>query len=154
MTSISGFDAFAEDCEDLADSFEQAAESVDDELDTALEATSTAVLTSAQRRAPVDTGELRDSGEHDRRGPLSHWVLFTADHALPVEYGTAPYVIAPDDAEALRFEINGETVYATEVNHPGIQEHAYLRKSLESNRSTLRRNIREAIRRIFQSAFR
>lgn len=49
------------------------------------------VLIEARRDAPVDTGELRNSGEKDvvmENGVPVAVVTFTADHALVVEVGS------------------------------------------------------------------
>lgn len=154
MTSISGFAEFADDAEEMADALDEAADALEDELDTALEETAERISQDAQRRAPVDTGDLQQSIHTDRTGPLTHRVVASADHARPVEYGTAPHPITPNDAEALRFVIDGEVIYSSHVDHPGTSKQPYLRPALESNRSTLRQTIRRAIRRALRDALR
>jgi len=52
--------------------------------EAAAQASAAAVLAKAQAHAPVDTGELRDSGILTPTG-----FIFTADHAMPVEVGTS-----------------------------------------------------------------
>lgn len=39
--------------------------------------------------------------------------------------GTAPHVIRPVNAKALRFEVGGQVVYAKQVNHPGTKPNPF-----------------------------
>lgn len=51
----------------------------------------------------------------------------SADHAKYVEFGTDPHTIEADDAEALHFEIDGESVFAQSVQHPGTKPQPFIR---------------------------
>jgi hypothetical protein len=44
-----------------------------------------------------------------------------------LEFGTRPHVIEPKDKEALRFEVDGETIFATRVFHPGTKPLGFVR---------------------------
>lgn len=81
----------------------------------------------AKRRVPVDKGDLRDDVSIDLEEDT---IYNTLDYAPHVNYGTeGPYVIEADEAEALRFEVDGETVFAESVIHPGIGATYYLTDS-------------------------
>lgn len=149
--AISGFEELADDLEAAADALDNA--DAEAALDRAVEDTAEQASDTAQDNAPVDTGELRDSIHvENAHRPLSRWVVASADHARAVEYGTGPFTITPDEAEALRFEVDGEVVFAQNVDHPGISAQPYLRPALHEHRTTLRRNIREALRETLQGA--
>lgn len=53
-----------------------------------------------------------------------------------LEWGTAPHIIKPDEAQALRwFNDEGEPVFATEVRHPGTDPQAHMRNSIDRVRT-------------------
>lgn len=72
---------------------------------------------------PVDTGRLRAGNQLIVEGAADFQaralLVNDTSYALDVHDGTPPHVIVPVRAQALRFDIGGETVFATRVNHPG-----------------------------------
>lgn len=48
-------------------------------------------------------------------------VVSAAPYAIYVERGTAPHIIEPKKAKALRFVVNGKVIFAKRVRHPGTQ---------------------------------
>lgn len=54
-------------------------------------------------------------------------------YAHLVEFGTAPHIIKPNNAEALAILSSGKVV--DEVNHPGSRPHPFLRPAFEMNRT-------------------
>jgi HK97 gp10 family phage protein len=95
----------------------------------------------AQSYAPVDTGALRDAITISRPSPLTA-VIGPAriPYAVYQEFGTASrgefggsvYTIRPKKpGGVLVFTVNGRTVYAKEVKHPGIPPHPYMRPAFE-----------------------
>lgn len=149
MTTFSGFQEFADDLQEFADDCDRAADRIEAEAtDAAEEQTARDVLQDAQRNAPVDTGELRNSGRVVARG--GGWVVeFTADHARPQEYGAGPHLIRADEAEVLRFPgDDGEWVFRKEVSHPGNAPQPYLRPALDANRRAFAETIRDEAERI------
>lgn len=92
--------------------------------------------TAAQGEAPVRTGELKRSTSPDPvriTGPwsLESGVSARARHALFVHEGTRPHVIRPRRANALVFDIDGRTVFARRVRHPGTRPRPFLRRAAE-----------------------
>lgn len=82
--------------------------------------------------APVDTGRLRNSIKTTRkltaRGP-TYQVGTNVEYAPYVENGTRPHVIRPRRAQVLRFKVNGRTVYAKVVHHPGTRAQPFLSRA-------------------------
>ncbi len=75
----------------------------------------------AREAAPVDTGALRDSLELAVGGGgvvITGSIAFTADQAGFTNDGTQPHEITGDP---LVFEIGGQTIFVTRVDHPGTQ---------------------------------
>jgi len=48
-----------------------------------------------------------------------------------LEQGTRPHIIRPVRAKALRFEVNGEVVFARLVHHPGTRPYPWLMPAFE-----------------------
>jgi len=84
-----------------------------------------------RERAPVRTGRLRDSIRVVRVGQV-RLVGPTVPYALFVEFGTHPHIIRPHRARALRFEVEGRTVFAMYVRHPGFRGRFFIRRSVEA----------------------
>lgn len=93
------------------------------------------IVNNASQRAPVDTGNLRRmitadpitvsaSGDQVFGGVTSR-----ANYSLWVHEGTAPHIIRPRHAKALRFTVGGRVVFARYVNHPGTRARPFLRNA-------------------------
>jgi len=152
MTDISGFGAAAEELDDLADALEAAADEVDEAVDEGVRTTAFDVEGTAKRHAPVESGTLRHSIEA-RRLNIGRWAVGSSvDYAADVEYGTAPHVITPDDADALRFPgPDGDPVFAQHVDHPGTPAQPYLRPALKQHESDLVDNIAAEIEALLEA---
>jgi hypothetical protein len=89
---------------------------------------------------PVDFGVLRAS-HHMKRPAVAPpgvraEVYNDADYALAVHDGSGPYVIRPKPRKTrtgrppmLKFEVDGRTVYAREVRHPGTRGRPWLARA-------------------------
>lgn len=53
------------------------------------------------------------------------------DYAVVMEYGSRPHVIEPDDADVLKFTVDGVTVYTDHVDHPGTEPQPYMQPAAE-----------------------
>jgi HK97 gp10 family phage protein len=140
------FRALAADLQQLADAASDVEGRLDRALERALKRTALQVERSAKERAPVDTGTLRASIQTLDAGQLRKIVGTNVEYAPDVEFGTGPHVIEPDDAEALRFTVDGEEVFAARVEHPGTEAQPFLRPSLREHQDTLAREIQQAVR--------
>lgn len=87
----------------------------------------------AKQLAPVQTGRLRSSIHAEPkftfRGPTVR-VSADVNYATFVENGTAPHLIRPRTAKALKFKIGGRTVYAKVVHHPGTKAVHFMAKAV------------------------
>lgn len=78
-----------------------------------------------------DTGELRSSirrvgAPKFYSGRAEARVAATARHAVFVEHGTRPHIIAARRAPYLRFQVNGSWVSKKMVRHPGTKPTAFM----------------------------
>lgn len=96
-----------------------------------VEASAEYVLEQAQQLVPVDTGELKSSGqtriEDTEKSVVGH-VDFTADHAGFVEYGTG--IRGAESANP--------GPYAYNMNWPGMEAQPFLRPALDSAREVIK----------------
>lgn len=91
------------------------------------------VEADAKMRAPVDTGRLRQSIGHDiavSGSRIRMTVFADVGYARFVHEGTGPHVIRPKHAQALRFQSNGKTIFASVVHHPGTRPRPFLRNAV------------------------
>lgn len=157
MTEFAGIGEFASELREFADECRTAAREVPDALDRAVELAVKAMAASAAYRAPHDKGKLERSIEAYRRrvgGDRISWGYGTdVSYGPDVEYGTDPHVIRPRNADALRFEVDGEVVYAAKVEHPGTDPQPFLRNSFDEHKGDLETNIDAEIGRVFARTF-
>ena len=86
-----------------------------------------------KRRAPVRKGRLR--GSIRKRVDLVNLEAEVGPgvpYAVFVEFGTRPHIIRPVRAQALRFEVGGEIVFAKLVRHPGTRPQPFMRETAEA----------------------
>jgi len=114
----SNSDAVASNTVDRADAL---AEEFEDQLEQAINQ----AQAEASRRVPVDTGALRDDISIDR-GDRWAAIWNTLHYAPHVNFGTDAHTITPNEADALRFEVDGEEVFAQKVEHPGTPATWYM----------------------------
>ena len=85
----------------------------------------------ARTNAPVDTGRMAQAIKEDpivSEGPFKviGGITSYAPYSVFVHQGTRPHVIRPRNASALRFNVGGNTVFASSVNHPGTRPRPFL----------------------------
>lgn len=92
------------------------------------------------RRAPVDTGVLKNSIRHevDEEGNIN---IYMTDYARHVEYGTKPHVIRIKNKKALS---DGKTIFGTKVNHPGTRAQPFIRPSLHQLSKIVKHRLDDA----------
>lgn len=89
------------------------------------------IANQARADVPVRTGNLgRSIGEGQIRftGPrtVRGSVKATARYAAPVHEGARPHLIRPVNAQYLRFQVGGRTVFTKLVRHPGNRARPFL----------------------------
>lgn len=69
-------------------------------------------------------------------GPKGLQGVITCDHpaVIFVLKGTRPHLIRPRRAKALRFDVDGTTVFAKLVRHPGTRANDFMARSLRLGR--------------------
>jgi|GEM_PF-5959962 len=68
-----------------------------------------------------------------------------APHAAPIEYGARRHKIRPRHRRRLRWPVEGGYAFATEVDHPGNREYAYLGNALDAKLPAITTQIEAAI---------
>ena len=89
------------------------------------------VAADARTNAPVDTGRMAQAIREDQiESPTPFRVIggvtSHAPYSIYVHQGTAPHVIRPRNASALKFEAGGKTIFASSVRHPGTRPRPFL----------------------------
>lgn len=62
-----------------------------------------------------------------------------------LENGTEPHTILPKNSDALVFDIDGETIFAKKVNHPGTNPQPHFIPALQKNKFKYRVNVVKAM---------
>lgn len=92
-----------------------------------------AVERDANRKVPIDTGELRASIHSVHTGSVGR-VFVGTDHWGPTEYGSRPHIIRAHGDYALANRETGFYARSGIVHHPGTPEQAFMRPSLYQKR--------------------
>ena len=92
-----------------------------------------ATFNRANVLTPVDTGRLR-AGNNMRLytvGLIAYGEVFNqVEYAAAVHNGAEPRVIVPRRRQALKFVVNGRTVFAKSVNWPGMRPQPWLAQAM------------------------
>lgn len=91
-----------------------------------------------ERNGNINTGRLKNSITYKiiSKGSASSTtatIRVGASHGIFIEEGTRPHVIRAKYANALRFEVGGEVIYAKEVRHPGTKANPFLKPAFEKH---------------------
>jgi len=85
---------------------------------------------SARVHAPHRSYELRDSIDgfvtESDSNHAEGLVVAGAPHAAAVADGSVPHEIVAKNAEALRFNVGGRTIFRKSVHHPGTKANPYM----------------------------
>lgn len=74
-----------------------------------------------KNNVPVDTGALRDSFSYSISKNTVDVFSTEADKLNWIDKGTKPHIIEPVNTSVLRFEIDGQEIFASRVYHPGTK---------------------------------
>ena len=112
----------------------------------------------AKRKCPVDNGILRNSLYYRVEGD-SVFVGSQLPYAVFVEYGTGEFhldadgnpephsswEIKPKSAKALKFEVNGNSVFSKKVIVPGMHAQPFLRPALHGSYGFIKQVVRDEL---------
>jgi|SRR5690606_7354104 len=87
--------------------------------------------------SPQDHGRLAGSWTLQRLGDMHSLVGTNVVYAVIQNEGSDPFEIFPRNAKALRFEIDGNVIFAKRVSHPGIKGKKYIDESIEKTESRI-----------------
>jgi len=98
-----------------------------------------------KQTTPIDSGELADSWRVLGQGK-DYVEVGTSLIGLveELESGTKPHIIRPVRGNVLRFEIDGQEIFTTEVRHPGTRANPFL--------DTVARTIHNQIIKVLEQA--
>ena len=113
---------------------------------TRLEAVCQEIADYARGIAPVRTGQYANSIHVEAHGELQYSIVADAPHAAIVEFGSSPHFILPVNVKALKFEVDGETVFAKWVMHPGTAPQMIIHRAKKDNMERLVEAIRDGVR--------
>lgn len=105
--------------------YKSVAEALESGLEGLLRGFAERVVEAARSKAPKRSGYLASQISSVVEGD-SAAIYAKAPYSAYVEFGTRPHLILPKRAKALRFEVDGEVVFARRVQHPGTQPQPYL----------------------------
>jgi len=77
---------------------------------------------------PVDTGYLKNSISYKIENDTI--VIYMADYADYVEFGTPPHLIKAKNKKALHWKDGNKDVFAKQVNHPGTAPNPFIRNTM------------------------
>lgn len=63
-----------------------------------------------------------------------------------IEHGTRPHTIEPARKNCLKFEIDGKTIFASHVFHPGTTANPHFQMALQRNKPLYHLNISKALK--------
>jgi hypothetical protein len=109
------------------------------------------IAKTMKEKAPVKSGFLRESITA-RKGQGQVEVGPTAKYAPFVEFGTKPHIIEPVSASVLAFEIDGTTVFAKRVMHPGFSGRFFVRETKDECLPQIQSLAREMYELLFMEA--
>ena len=117
------------DVSNLATAIGGAGGRADAAIAVAIRGAANQIQQEAQQLAPKRTGTLASSIVANFPGPLTAVIGPSASYGAYQEFGTrGPYEIHPRrPGGRLVFQVEGKTVYAKKVTHPGLKAQPYMR---------------------------
>lgn len=153
---IEGLDEF----EDLERAFIGASEEVQDAIDRATEKSAEKLrdmIESELRRSDIRRRNRDGESIYDsfrvRKTRNGYEIFSTTDYAESLEFGTRPRTIRARNGEVLRFiGSNGQVVYASEINHPGIRARGFWRRAINrfDAQDVYKENLSDEIQKVFE----
>jgi len=112
---------------------------------TKLELVCQEIADYARSIAPQKTGEYMESIYYEAVGECTFVIGARARHAAIIEFGSVAHWILPVQAKALRFEVDGEVVFAKYVMHPGTPPMLIIHRAKKDNYEKIVQAVHEGV---------
>jgi hypothetical protein len=132
--------------DEAADFFSRASAELRTAVHTSLERVCQEIADYARSIAPKRTGHYADSIFYRAEGECRFIIGAGAEYAAVIEFGSMPHFIIPRTARVLRFEVDGETVFAKWVHHPGTAPQMIIHRAKIDNYEKIVQAVRDGIR--------
>ena len=100
----------------------------------------------ARSIAPKRTGHYAETIYYMAQGEMRFIIGASAAYAAIIEFGSMPHWILPRTAQALRFEVDGEVVFAKYVHHPGTVPQLIIHRAKKDNYEKIIQAVRDGVR--------
>jgi hypothetical protein len=135
--------------DEAVDTMNTAAETLSDRIHIKLEQVCQDIVEYAQSIAPRKTGAYAESISYTMLGPCHFAIGAGVDYAAIIEFGSAPHFILPSQAKVLRFEVDGDIVFAKYVHHPGTAPQLIIHQAKLANYDKILQAVREGVEEAF-----
>jgi hypothetical protein len=131
--------------DEAIDRMNNAAETMNDRIHIKLEQVCQDIVEYARSIAPRRTGAYAESIDYTVLGPCHFAIGAGVEYAAIIEFGSAAHFILPRTAKVLRFEIDGEVVFAKYVHHPGTAPQLIIHQAKLANYDKILQAVREGV---------
>jgi hypothetical protein len=132
--------------EEAANYFFQASADLRNVVHTRLDLVCQEIADYARNIAPKRTGHYSESIFYQAVDECKFVIGAGAEYAAVIEFGSMPHWILPVHAQALRFEVDGETVFAKYVMHPGTAPMLIIHRAKKENYEKIVQAVRDGVR--------
>lgn len=132
--------------DEAAEFFSEASAELRMSVHTSLERVCQEIADYARGIAPKRTGHYAESIFYRAEGECRFVIGAGAEYAAVIEFGSMPHFILPRNVRALRFEVDGETVFAKWVHHPGTVPQLIMHRAKKDNYEKIIQAVRDGIR--------
>lgn len=106
-----------------------------------LQAAESGALSAIRAQTTRRTGDLEDKLTTVKLSSTKGMLFDTSDHAHFIDAGTGPHRIVARNARFLRFEMNGQTMFRTSVNHPGTKPRPFVALAMAAGQIAMRETM-------------
>jgi len=131
--------------DEAAEFFTQASAELRPAVHTSLERVCQEIADYARSIAPKRTGQYAASIFYRAEGECRFIIGASAAHAAIIEFGSMPHFVIPRTAQALRFEVDGDIVFAKYVMHPGTPPQLIIHRAKLDNYEKIVQAVRDGV---------